>query len=152
MVGSSGSSSGSESDKGLDLQASGRPSHTGVNGASPAMATAAAANGVASSSSRRLGTHGVHFRDGTDRTVILRGVNLAASAKLPHGRPLHCIEDFWESAEEDGKAGRPGISYVGQTLNVEDGSADRHLARLRGWGFNCIRYVSVWEALEHEGP
>ncbi|KAI8459817.1 cytoplasm protein [Phakopsora pachyrhizi] len=146
-----------------------------------------------------------HFRDTSGRTLLLRGVNLSGSAKIPAGHPHHILDDFWESAENDGleqlqdrlprengfskdeeddiinsqvlkknksssssssksssssddsllKSRRPrggGISYVGQNLNLEDGSADLHLTRLRQWGFNCVRFVTVWEALEHQGP
>lgn len=122
-----------------------------------------------------------HLKDTAGRTIILRGVNLCASAKVPRGHPQHILDDFWESAEQDGfdpesskqkdssinlsessfsssnslytkPPAQHGISYVGQTLDLEDGSADVHLTRLRQWGFNCVRFVTVWEALEHQGP
>ncbi|KAG0152071.1 hypothetical protein CROQUDRAFT_650110 [Cronartium quercuum f. sp. fusiforme G11] len=123
-----------------------------------------------------------HFKDTSGRTLILRGVNLSGSAKIPKGHPQHVLQDFWESAEQDASRSTPssnyidpdrsndssidssgslyrqnptetnGISYVGQNLNLENGTADIHLTRLRQWGFNCIRFVTVWEALEHQGP
>ena len=83
------------------------------------------------------------FVDNHGRTLLLRGVNLSGSDKAPVNRPSHVLDQIGESG---------GESFVGRPLNLEDGSADVHLARLRGWGFNMIRYVVAWEALEHEGP
>jgi len=91
-------------------------------------------------------TTSLHFIDSQGRTLLLRGVNLSGASKAPPGHPSYLLKNLWEDAE-NGEA-----DFRGRPLKLEDGSADVHLARLRGWGYNLLRLPFVWEALEHEGP
>lgn len=86
---------------------------------------------------------GTRFADIHGRTVILRGVNLGGDSKVP-ARPdesTHLYTDF--SRHRD-------VSFVGRPFPLAD--AEEHFARLRVWGFNVIRLIVTWEAIEHAGP
>lgn len=89
-----------------------------------------------------LTVHGTSFRDGFGRDVMLRGVNLGGDCKLPypHGG-TNFPSDF---------ADHRSVSFIGRPFPLDE--ADEHLSRLRHWGFNVLRLLTTWEAIEHAGP
>ena len=106
---------------------------------------------VSPATGKQVPTHFIHtadaqFVDNAGRTVLLRGINLSGADKAPIGAQSQTLEGLWEAGESGEE------TFVGRPLNLYDGSADVHLARLKGWGFNTLRYVVTWEAMEHAGP
>lgn len=83
------------------------------------------------------------FWDEHGRNVQLRGINLSGDSKLPKTPdvPSHQLADFWQTED---------ISFVDRPFALVD--ADEHLRRIRSWGYNVVRFVITWEAIEHCGP
>ena len=88
-------------------------------------------------------TEGTRFRDRAGRHVILRGINLGGDCKVPATPDGHTWRptDFADHRE---------VSFIGRPFPLEE--ADQHLGRLARWGFNCLRLLTTWEAVEHAGP
>lgn len=76
--------------------------------------------------------------------LTLRGLNVGGNTKQPTcpNIPSHIPDSFLEDADS--------VSFVGRPFPLDN--ADTHLARIKGYGFNVIRFLITWEAIEHIGP
>ena len=91
----------------------------------------------------RLRIEGRTFRDTENREVTLRGINVAGDAKLPvfPDLPSHQPDGFYKG---------DNVSFVGRPFSIEE--SHMHFTRLKRWGYNTLRYIFTWEAIEHAGP
>lgn len=90
-----------------------------------------------------LRVDGRSFRDPKNREIILRGINVAGDAKYPKTPdiPTYVSDQFFDADD---------VSFVGRPFSLED--SHLHFKRLRKLGYNAIRYIFTWEAIEHAGP
>ncbi|KAK3321537.1 glycoside hydrolase family 5 protein [Apodospora peruviana] len=91
----------------------------------------------------RITVEGGKFRDSHNREITLRGINVAGDAKYPNkpNQPSHIPDDFFDG---------DSVKFTGRPFPKED--AHLHFSRLKRFGYNTIRYVFTWEAIEAAGP
>lgn len=81
--------------------------------------------------------------------VQLKGINADALMKLPKTPHMALYEGDLSDAEHVFFEG-DHVTFVGRPWPLED--AHEHLMRIKRWGYNTIRYLLTWEAIEHAGP
>src|SRR5512138_2240499 len=91
----------------------------------------------------KMHIEGSFIKDNAGRTLMLRGVNLGGSSKVPASPngATYIREGFFDHR---------GVSFVGRPFPLAE--ADEHFRRLRAWGLTFLRLVVTWEAIEHAGP
>lgn len=96
-----------------------------------------------------LHVEGGHIVDANGRKRALKGINVDCAMKLPAKPYMPSYEGNCNELENvffDGD----NVSFVGRPFPLEE--AELHLNRIKLWGFNTIRYLVTWEAIEHSGP
>lgn len=89
------------------------------------------------------------FVDSRGRKRVLKGINVDNSMKLPTKPFLPTYKG--DALDPNGVYfDEDNVSFVGRPFPLEE--AEEHWKRIKSWGYNTVRYVLVWEAIEHAGP
>ena len=86
---------------------------------------------------------GDRLRDSYGRETTFRGINIDAGGKNPRhpDQSSHVPQDFFDG---------DNVSFVDRPFTENE--AHHHFGQLKRWGYNALRYIFTWEALEHGGP
>ncbi|KAF3988494.1 hypothetical protein FT663_03952 [Candidozyma haemuli var. vulneris] len=90
-----------------------------------------------------------HLIDASGRKRVLKGINVDSAMKLPTKPNMPSYEG--DSSDPDNVFfDGDNVTFVGRPFPLEE--AELHWNRIKTWGYNTIRYLVTWEAIEHAGP
>lgn len=90
-----------------------------------------------------------NFVDNKGRKIVLKGINVDGALKFPCTPNLPSYAGDGSDPDNIFFEGEQ-VLFVGRPFPLEE--AEVHFERIKSWGYNTIRYLITWEALEHSGP